>query len=256
MKRTLRSFVYDLKKNCGRFFLISAVIFLLCTVFFASISLIRKLTSAELPLWVMSGMFVVLPYLLYIPAFVLPLMTFRKSVLGRDAMFMQGFSLPRSAFTASMLLNTLIWTAVSRLLFAALNTISLLLSEGTDKSALNTALMLSFSRTGLLLGIVMFIYQYLAIVFLQLFICAVSLLAALDPEKRGILSAVYGGIGGAMIVFSYTLVSALTSETVTEVGSAGAAVLPQMLYFLSFSVFFGFVTAAVMKRIELGRLEM
>ena len=256
MKRTLRSFVYDLKKNCGRFFLISAVIFLLCTVFFASISLIRKLTSAELPLWVTGGMFGVLPYLLCIPAFVLPLMTFRKSVLGRDALFMQSFPLPRSAFPVSMLLNTFVWTAVSRLLFAVLNTISLLLSEGTDRSALNTALMLSFSRTGLLFGIVMFIYQYLAIVFLQLFICAVSLLAALVPEKSGILAAVYGVVGGAMLVFSFTLVSTLTSGAVTEAGSAGEAVLPQMSYFLAFAVFFYVVVIIGMRRVEVGQLEM
>ena len=241
MLRILGLFAHDLKRTSRPFLLFTFVLFLLESAYFFFVYLIRELSAQELPSLLTNTAFSAAPYFFYIPAFLMPMMAFRRSVFGRDALFMHGFPLPVSAFLVSMLLNSLILTAASRLFSEVTSFVAVLFS---DRAAVNALLKLSFSRHGAMLNLLLFFWWYLAIVFGQLFISMISLLAAVGSKRKDLLTALYGFIGGIMILLSYIFISAFG----TDENSVFGTFFPQMIYFLTFSVFFFIVDLFVMKR--------
>ena len=248
MRLTSKLIFFDIKRSGTVFLPLALVLIVLESALFFSMFLLIKLTGSSLPEWLMKLSYSVIPYFFYVPAFIVPLIRFRRSVLGRDALMMQSLPLPTCGYHVSMLISTFIWSSLAKFCCGGMAVLSAMILFDSEGAEVKAAILQSILPDNVLDSVILFMGGYLALAFGQLFICMISLLAALTPDKSEILTAIYGIVGGVLIVFSYTFVSMHGVSSTEGDALTAEAVLPQIMYFFAFSVFFYCVCYYILKK--------
>ena len=193
-------------------------------------------------------LFADVPLLFYLLPLTVPLMYFLRSVSGRDACLMRVLPVLPDASLSAMIINSFVWTIAAEGFRTVLTAFSLALNASLAQLEREDVFLLIFSAYGATGFVLALVRNVLAVIFFQLYIAMVVLLAEMSLRHKRLLAFVYGLAGSVLMFFAFAYLTVYGGTAESSAGAAFIRYFPEIIFLSCFIVIFSIVSAFILKR--------